>query len=89
MGRQRTSNKKKSQYNERSLRYNEGTPSKGFKSFVGSVLLLLGGAIILSAVTSFSAFDSSSDTAGIGPINNSMGLVGAYTANFLLQIFGN
>ena len=89
MGRQRTSNKKKSQYNERSLRYNEGTPSKGFKSFVGSILLLLGGAIILSAVTSFSAFDSSSDTAGIGPINNSMGLVGAYTANFLLQIFGN
>ena len=70
------------------LGYNDETPSRGFKHLVGSVLLLLGGAIILSAVSSFSAFDASSDTAGIGPINNSMGLVGAYASNILLQTFG-
>ena len=75
--------------NERSLGYNEDTPSKGFKGLVGSVLLLLGGAIILSAVTSFSAFDSSSDTAGIGPINNSMGLVGAYACQYFITNLWN
>ena len=88
MGRQRTSNKKKFQYGERSFGYNESIPPRSFKSFVGAGLLLLVGAIILSAVTSFSAFDSSSDTAGIGPINNSMGLIGAYASNILFQIFG-
>ena len=88
MGIKRTSSNNKSQYDHRDFGYNEDASSGKFKRILGSILLLLGGGIVLSALTSFSAFDPSGDTAGIGPINNSMGLIGAYASNILLQIFG-
>ena len=88
MGIKRTSSNNKSQYDHKDFGYNEDASSGKFKRILGSILLLLGGGIVLSALTSFSAFDPSGDTAGIGPINNSMGLIGAYASNILLQIFG-
>ena len=53
-----------------------------------SLLLLLAAFMILGSVLSYSPFDSTGDTAGLGDVQNALGKSGAGLANFLMQFIG-
>ena len=53
-----------------------------------ALFLMLAAFMILGSVLSYSPFDSTGDTAGIGNVQNALGANGAGLANFLMQFFG-
>ncbi len=62
--------------------------SGALKRALLSLLLCAIGIVILISVMSYSPFDTTGDTAGIGQIQNLFGKPGANLSNFLLQILG-
>jgi len=50
--------------------------------------LLVAAIVILGSILSFSPFDSTGDTAGLGGTQNALGARGAGIANFLMQFIG-
>ncbi|MGJ8564386.1 MAG: DNA translocase FtsK 4TM domain-containing protein [Alphaproteobacteria bacterium] len=63
-------------------------PSGTIRRAVVSLLSLAVGVFIVAAVMSYNPFDSTNDTAGIGPIQNVFGETGAGFANILMQSVG-
>lgn len=59
-----------------------------WRQAVIALFLLALGAFILSALLSYSPFDPTSDTAGIGRVTNRMGFVGAAFSNMVMQTIG-
>ena len=59
-----------------------------FRRAASSLLLLGLGVFILASALTYSPFDTTGDTAGIGVIQNALGKSGAGFANFLMQFMG-
>ena len=60
-----------------------------FRRAIISLALLAIGVIVLGAILSYSPYDTTGDTAGIGGTQNIFGTPGAALANFLLQFMGH
>ncbi|WP_298919131.1 DNA translocase FtsK 4TM domain-containing protein [uncultured Algimonas sp.] len=62
--------------------------ASAWKRAVGALAMIALGALILMAQGSYSPFDGTADTAGVGGVSNWLGAPGAWLANILMQTMG-
>jgi len=64
------------------------SPSEAFRRAIGGLFTVALGFFVLAATLSWSPFDSTRDTAGVGGTQNWLGQPGADIANLLMQVLG-